>query len=284
MATRNYVKLPIEQFGRILIESGDLDPVYNAIVNSGWDMETRCRWMVAYWCFYHSGFACFAASHKGEHFWDLLATAAENILPNPLGDRWPRGSERRHFRGKAGVASIQHLRDSYKDPEDMVRHCAGPSKHAMFEHINRRAKLHRGFGDWMGFKIADMIDRCTPVEVDFDVAHLFMFKDPEKAATMVWTEAHKGQEMIPRKQLLTEVVEHLINEFNDLPAPPNGDRQVGIPEVETVLCKWKSHMNGHYPLYHDTREIRKQVVEWSSCSLLARSFEKALPTGDLKND
>jgi len=282
MATRNYPRHAIVPFGRELIVSGDLDPVYNAIVNSGWDMETRCRWMVAYWCFYHSGFACYAAERKGAHFWSLLAVAAENEQQSPLYGRWPRGSERRHFRGKAGIAAIDHLSGLYKDPVDMVRFCAGPEKRkVMFEHVNKRAKTHRGFGDWMGFKIADMIDRCTPVEVDFDVAHLFMFKDPEKAATMVWTLNHPGEELVPRKQRLTEVVEHLVKEFSDLDAPPNGDRPVGIPEVETVLCKWKSHMNGHYPLYHDTREIRKQVLEWAPVTPLAGSFLDALPHGDL---
>lgn len=280
MASRNYHRHAIEPFGRELITSGDLDPVYNAITGAGWDMETRCRWMVAYWCFYHSGFACYAAQFKGAHFWDALRVAAENTTPNPYNERWPRGSERRHFRADAATRAIEELSKQYAHAADMVSFCAGPEPHTTFAAINKRAKTHRGFGAWMGFKIADMIDRCTPVEVDFELGHLFMFKDPEKAATMQWTLTHPGEELAPRQQRLTEVVTALIAEFSDLKAPPNGDRPVGIPEVETVLCKWKSHMNGHYPLYHDTREIRKQVTDWASMSPLATSFLQALPYGD----
>ena len=40
-------------------------------------------------------------------------------------------------------------------------------------------------------------------------------------------------------------VGYLTHEFRDLPAPPGWDRPVALNEIETVLCKWKAHINGH---------------------------------------
>ena len=57
------------------------------------------------------------------------------------------------------------------------------------------------------------------------------------------------------------------------------ERPVGLQEVETILCKWKSHMNGHYPLNNDIMEIRHGLKDWLPVSALARAFYDAMPEG-----
>src|SRR5260370_30516793 len=47
--------------------------------------------------------------------------AAKNETPTPFGGRWPRGAERRHFRGGAAVKTVAGLQQRYgARPEDMV--------------------------------------------------------------------------------------------------------------------------------------------------------------------
>lgn len=52
---------------------------------------------------------------------------------------------------------------------------------------------------------------------------------------------------------------------------------MNIQEVETVLCKWKSHMNGHYPLWNDIREINGGLEPWAGRCSAARAFLNHMP-------
>lgn len=280
---RNYERQKIEQFGRQLITTGDLDPVYIALRRAEFDEGQLRRWLVAYWCLYHCGVASYISQFEGREFWQKLSEAARNETQTPIGTRWPRGSERRHWRGQQAVSSCNALWTRYGDePEQMVDYIAQPAAAPLtFQQVSARAQEHRGFGDWIGFKVADMVDRVIGVPVAFDEAAVFMFKDPEKAALMLWEQREGGQyegKVRPKREVILHgVTEHLIKEFSDLPAPPLGDRPINIQEVETVLCKWKSHCNGHYPPGNDIREISHGLQEWTAASTAAEQFLAAMP-------
>ncbi len=131
---RNYEKLNIVSFGEHLIKSQDLDPVYPALTKlfpkrhkSMTEFNKLSRWLIAYWCFYHCGFASYASELGEGFFWDVLMDAAQNEVPTPMGTRWPRGHERRHARGSQGIKMVQHLKELYgNQPEFMVTHiCSG---------------------------------------------------------------------------------------------------------------------------------------------------------------
>ena len=279
MTGRGYERLDILAFGRALLESNDLDPVYVALSAVDWPRETRHRFLVAYWCFYSCGVSSWLAEREGEEFWEMMEVAARNEQLTPLDGRWPRGSERRHFRGKAAINSVADLRYHFPlKPEAMVTACASeaPDIGAVIAHV----KQYKGFGPWIGFKIADMLERIEGVHIDFTEAAVFMFPDPVKAALMLWKSHHGLPETAKPKdqtRVINEVVAHLSEAFADCMAPPGMDRPVGLQEVETILCKWKSHMNGHYPLFNDTAEISEDVDEWTPFSSLAVDFLKGMP-------
>ena len=287
--SRNYPRLDIESFGRQLITSGDLDPIYTALVlaEKAGDYSTPqlCRWVVAYWCYYNAAVASFLSEKEGEEFWHWMLVAAENTKETPVGGRWPRGHERRHFRAAIAVNSVSSLQKRYAErPENFVLYVgarATEEERLPFRTVSNRAQEHNGFGPWIGFKIADMMDRVMEVPVDFDNAAVFMFKDPEKAAMMLWQllEGHKYPENAKPKRevILNGVAQYLIGQFADLEAPPLSDRPVNIQEVETVLCKWKSHMKGHYPLYNDIREINAGLGPWAASCPAARAFLHHMP-------
>jgi hypothetical protein len=264
-------------FGEALLETEDLDPIYCALVRTeDLDRRTLNRWLLAYWCFYDAGVASFIAeSNSPESFWTWMFEAARNEEETPIGTRWKRGAERRHFRGKLALASVEDLHARYKSfPEQMAEVCASRSfsgslrpAPAPVRKVFSNVKQHVGFGGWIAFKIADMVERVMRCPVDFDEGSVFMFKDPKIGAAMV-----RERYGVP------DAVAYLQKALGGRSAPPLHDRPVGIQEIETVLCKWKSHANGRYYVGKDTKEIRESVRPWIRVSPLARRFAEALPS------
>jgi hypothetical protein len=82
-----------------------------------------------------------------------------------------------------------------------------------------------------------------------------------------------------KDKAIQQVVDYLIEYFAKNTAPPLHDRPVGLQEVETILCKWKSHQNGHYPLNNDIDEIRAGVKSWIPISDTAQQFRRDMPDG-----
>lgn len=285
MAKRDYERLSIQEFGKHLLESGDLDPVYIALEKSEFEEAHLHRWLIAYWCFYHCGAASYLSEFEGDEFFKQMYKAAVNEEPAPNGGRWPRGHERRHFRGVQGTSAVLALHKQYGGaPEDMVLGIIETAQRdSSFANVSKKIQEHRNFGPWISFKVGDMLDRVLGTRVDFTEAAVFMFKDPVKAALMLWREHHGLSESAkPKDQALVihQVVEHLKKEFKDFSAPPLHDRIVDLQEIETILCKFKSHLNGHYPKFNDITEIREGLNEWTEHSKTATTFLYAMPQGE----
>lgn len=279
---RSYERLSIEDFGQQLLETGDLDPAYGALVEAVDDFPQLYRWLLAYWCTYHVGLSSFLSEHEGSAFWDILGKAAWNNEPSPIGKPWPRGLERRHWRGTAAVSSFQELRSRYSRPEGFVEYLreAAPS----YSGIVGRVQEHAQFGPWIAFKIADMLERCTDTPVDFSTDDVFMFETPQKAAVIWWAARNGDPDPMrairirqEKQQAISEAVQYLGTVFRDFQAPPFMDRLVGLQEIETILCKWKSHLTGHYPVGIDTHELGKAAAAWAGVSETARRFQASLP-------
>jgi hypothetical protein len=281
MGTQAYPRLSIETFGAHLLDTEDLDPIYVALhrcrTDFGWPEEQIARWLVAYWCFYDAGVACWMAE-EGLPFWEWMVTAATNEKPSPVG-RWPRAKERRHFRGGKAIKAVRELEWAYPEPIRMIDRLRSvqPSIGAVMAEVKR----HYLFGDWIAFKVADMLDRCLGHHINFDMGHVFMFEQPVEAAIMLWRNVNKLVDYAnprDREGVLRTVVQYLQDAFADRKAPPTRDRGINLQEIETILCKWKSHMSGHYPLWNDITEIGHSIDKWVADSELAAAFQIALPT------
>lgn len=300
MGLRDYPRLSIFDFGKILLKSEDLDPVYTAL----WTLDLRNqisegqlhRWLLAYWCFYHCGVASWISEGSGKEFGERMTVAALNLDsdPAPIGGRWPRGHERRHFRGKNAELALSHLFDRFGSSGQMATKLiqylgettfsSNIYRHGVpFKTVSDRAQTLVGFGPWIAWKIADMMERVVNVPVDFTGSDIFMFKDPAEAALLYWTTENPGKELpaskAERTELMHDVAKFLTGYFQDYQAPPRGDRPVNIQEVETILCKWKSHTKGFYPINNDIDEINQGLDSWASVSETARKFRASMPGG-----
>lgn len=284
-------KLSLVEFGTALLKTGDLDPVYTALSAEPRDSAAEDRLLLAYWCFYHLGFAAYAAEAKTEpEFWRRMETAAANESPVPSrllaghvhpgspGTRWPRGSERRHFRGTAAIESVAYLKARHRTAQNAVEYVTWGGEAVNFSNVRARVLGWPAFGPWMAFKIADMAERVLSYPVDFSDCELGIYKDPRQGAAVAfiqeapkprhWEQAYgDGYKHDPwnypiSDDELRETAAANIKLFKKHKAPPFGDRAVNVQEVETIFCKYKSHLKGHYEVGKDTHEIGQGLLGW----------------------
>lgn len=235
-----YERLGPRAFGTYLLDSGDLDPVYIGLHGLQLPPGGLAAWLVSYWCFYHAGVSCQLVGEEYERYWERM----EELAGRRAG---PRGTERRHFRGPKAPAAILYLKARYGSPLNVLEDLAsGP---LTFGDISARVQQWPLFGPWIAFKIADMLERCAGVPVDFSDCELSMYQEPIAGALLV-----AEQEGWPFD--LRDTVRRLREIYGGRQAPPAFDRPVGLQEIETILCKFKSHWRGHYPLGKDTNELR----------------------------
>lgn len=250
-------------FGRVLISSRDLDPIYVMLHRADLDPDTLKRWMLAYWCYYSAGVASFIA--ESPDFWNSMWRAHN--------EKWPRGAERRHFRGEVSLKALSCLRSTEATPEQIVDHMTGAPDLAG---IINRVQEFSGFGPWIAWKIADMAERVLHLPVDFSQANLGMYRDPVMGAALVLT----GDEHYPiTPDELQGVVDNMTHEFSNYSAPPYYDRPINVQEIETCLCKYKSYRHGHYPPGKDTKEVYHAMKGWGP---LASRLRKYMPDTPLR--
>lgn len=242
-----YERLNHRNFGTYLLNTEDLDPVYVGLVRLELPPGRLAAWLLSYWCFYHAGVSCYITeSNRG--FWeDMTEFAGKSAAP--------RGVERRHFRGQKAIDAIAYLMHRYKSPLNALEDLASGDQ--TFQDVSERVQQWRLFGPWIAFKVADMIERCAGIPVDFSDCELAMYSEPTKGALLI-AQQEGWPDDIPL------VINNLLRIHDGRKAPPGYDRPIGLSEAETIFCKFKSHWNGHYPLGKDTREIREALHGWGN--------------------
>ena len=247
--------MEIEEFGKALIETQDLDPVYVAIYEAHLPKDQLAKLLLAYFCFYHLGVA--AHLSEQEAFWEACEVAARNTAPSPKASRWPRGAERRHFRGEASIRAVQYL--SQQTTQARVSSLLGGSLASVSQVMGDWPM----FGSWIAYKAADMIERVWGAPVEFPLDVCLLYDEPRKGLLMLNSEK-------PEQEL-----DRLLGVFKQYKAPPANDRACGVQECETILCKFKSYRNGRYWIGKDIQEIRHGLEGWGdTASTLLRHSPK----------
>lgn len=250
--------MDVLQFGRALIDTGDLDPVYIGIYQAKLDEPQLCRLLLAYWCFYHLGAASYLSEFEGRDYWDFMLVAAKNSDPDMeprvlLGnvgnrhERWPRASERRHFRGDKCVNAVAWLSHGVS-AEFRVRALANECRTE--RDVATALDLWPQFGPWISFKVADMLERCYGAPIAFHEDTGLMYESPRAGLELVDS---RDPEATYRR---------LLAAFSNKAAPPSRDRPCGPQEVETILCKFKSMSDRHYWVGKDIQEVRHGLEGW----------------------
>lgn len=255
-------KLSVYDFGRRLLDSNDLDPVYVALweASESGDLnpERLRRWLMAFWCFYHSGTASWAtgSGDAEEGFWIRMRMAARS-------KDYPRCHERRHFRGDNAIRSVDFLESLGLDAlfEPITRPCT-----YSLQEVTREVRTWVQFGPWIAFKVADMLERLDLCRIQFDVASSMYEGSPtEGAYLLARTEGVNPMSLDGGRSVTNWAVGRLVTELRFDLAPPRYERPINVQEVETILCKWKSYMGGHYELGEDVTGLRKALLRYARC-------------------
>jgi len=252
---------PVE-FGKRLIITGDLDPVYNMLHGSGLSWEYKARWCLAYWYYYHVGIAAAIADYDdpNEYYGAMLEIAKQT------GGK--RGAERRHFRGSKAVRTVNAL-SHIGTPEEIVRWIFKTQK---YEECSKRVRSLPMCGTWIAWKICDMGERCLGYPVDFSSASLAMYRDPKQGAALLKYRDWKAP-ITPEE--VKAVSDEIIRELCLFKAPPDDCRNINIQESETVLCKFKSYWKGHYYVGKDIHDIHEAIDTYSGVNYEA--LKQAIP-------
>lgn len=296
------MKMGIQEFGDALIRTRDLDPVYVGLVGAKLDKPQLARWLLAYWCFYHVGAASCLSELTGNDYWLWMINAAANVngpFAMKMGPdlRWPRAPERRHFRGEKCVHAVEWLRAqsigvpeapvmsltrTSLEPDDGIGPVTGRMATLTEKDIMSRVQEWPMFGPWVAFKAADMMERVWGLPVAFDRNLGLMYEEPRAALTMMLSNRVANVEVPGTRLDETWYYNRLLTYFSPRVAPPEGtgprERACGPQEVETILCKWKSHMGGHYWVGKDVHEQRQALAGWGqTAERVLRAYPSEVP-------
>lgn len=251
-----------------MLETNDLDPVYNVLWEAKLGPVELAHWLTAYWCFYHVGTASWIADGDDcPHFYERMRAAASS-------KDYPRSSERRHFRGENAKRSVEWiLKTTVGDLWAEFDTAKEQGRTLTVEGVMKYVGGWVGFGPWISFKVADMLERLGIVNVRFDTGAMFLFDAPREGAAMMREEYGEGEADWPHEDRLGQwAVDSILGELGSFKAPPRYERSINVQEAETILCKWKSHRNGHYTIGKDTEEIRHGLLRFSRTKLCQRLF------------
>lgn len=226
--------LPWQDFARLSVQTLDLDPVYVALVNSGWDEAKIMRWCVGFITYYDMGCASDVCDKQGDDFWEAIWRRYDDN---------PRAAERRHFRGEAGRKALKAWRNDYGTPEKMLGACM---KSSFLKSLSCGVPQ---IGTYFSWKVCDFREAVFGYDLDWTGAekHLLglpcdglklLFPD-EKPATSIWK---------------------VVDEIKGIKAPPQNKRGCGIPEAETVACMAKAYYKNGKPIGKDIVERRDQLA------------------------
>lgn len=250
------------EFGRELLKRNDLDPVYVLLHEAQLDLERLERWLLGYWCFYHVGTASWVTSVTNEPaYWLRMRMAAAD-------KQYPRCHERRHFRGELASKSVEWL--ARRGVRELFRPLRLSQAYPLSE-VMEYVKTWVGFGPWIAFKVADMLECLGLCRVVFDTGAMSLFDSPRKGAALLWATEHRGRPPV-KGEVEGWAVNRILDELSLIDgkppfAPPRYERPLNCQEAETILCKWKSYRGGHYQIGEDVTGCKRGLLRFPHYSL-----------------
>lgn len=232
-------------FTKRIYNEWDADPGYYALGLTPLKEAQKLRFAVAWCTYYNLGIAADASTRQGAAFWNYL----EGIFPSAK-----RATERRHFRGDAGLQALAQWRLSWPQPEAMAEHMVGSN---YFE-IRKKGQMVRQYGDYFFWKWCDLNEVLWGSPLDMSNSEKYSPKLPQQGASLIyqmdmdacgWPRDHQiieeatGHNEIV-KATYAEVVRY--GRKHRVPARTVDYRHFDIQEAETVCCVYKQMSSGSY--------------------------------------
>jgi hypothetical protein len=212
------------KFANQMFKLEDADPGYMLLARAELDEAKKLRYILAWCTFYNPGLAARASDFQGAKFYEFL----RYVYPHAK-----RASERRHFRGQAGLKAMAQWQSLYSKPEAMVEACFASSYMGVRKNMSHMAQM----GDYFYWKLADIQDTVFHKPVDFTGCEKYMPKVPKQGADMIG-DMENTFELEAIMAIVTKHIGKLDHPFTD--------RKLALQEAETVCCVFKQHVVGDY--------------------------------------
>lgn len=217
------------KFSEKLFELEDADPGYMLLARAKLTEAQKLRYVLAWCTFYNPGIAALASEYQGAKFYEYLRAQY------PIAKR---ASERRHFRGQAGLKALAQWQDLYPKPEAMIEACFGPTYLQVRKNMQHMAQM----GDYFYWKLADIQDTVFGDPVDFTGCEKYMPKVPKQGAEIIQHLNSPSQPFNWLEKTMGDVTKHI----SKLKHPFAPHRPLALQEAETVCCVFKQHVVGDY--------------------------------------
>ncbi len=239
-----------QKFTRTMYANWDADPGYYALQHTTMTNAQRYRAAVAWCTYYNLGIAADASEYQGKRFWEYL----KGIYPTAK-----RATERRHFRGAAGMTALEQWSDRYRHPEQMVEDiCAGSRTY--FD-VRAKCRPIAQFGDYFYWKWCDLHEVLGFGRVNMVGSEKHSPKLPQQGAMLIYEMAKDaGMEWacdLSTEDLQWRSIEPVVvaevysmiaayGRSRNVPARTTAARAFDIQEAETVCCVYKQMSSGSY--------------------------------------
>lgn len=213
------------KFANQLFKLEDADPGYMLLRRAELPLAQKLRYVLAWCTFYNPGLAARASDFQGAKFYEFL----RYVYPHAK-----RASERRHFRGQAGLKAMAQWQNMYPKPEAMIEACFASSYMQVRKNMTHMAQM----GDYFYWKMADIQDTVMGKPVDFTGCEKYMPKVPKQGADMIGDM----ENLFTLEVIMGVVTAHV----SKLAYPVKEGRKLALQEAETVCCVFKQHVVGDY--------------------------------------
>ncbi len=230
------------KFAKQMFAIEDADPGYMLLRRAQMPEAQKLRYVLAWCAFYNPGLAAIASEKQGAAFYQTL----RDMYPTAK-----RASERRHFRGQAGLKALAQWEERFPKPEDMVLACQADTYMGVRKNMKDMAQM----GDYFYWKLADIWDTVFGKSVDFTGCERYMPKVPKQGAEVI-------SELEGTYQALEATMAVITKHIERMPHPFNG-RMLDLQESETVCCVFKQHVSGSYQYgFRTAKAVRRlQAVQ-----------------------
>lgn len=236
-------KLSFYEFSKLLLETGDIDPDYVFIrdksIEYNFNKKQIFNWILHKLVIYDS-------------YSELQVIFKQKKL-----EEVKYGNERR----KHKMHARQYLNNIQKAFIDTnVEKFFSDNGNLVFNRI----KTIKGFGPWAAWKFMDLMSCSYGVDVDFDsIDFRRAYTFPLKGLLMV-NGLPEDVKLLKDNSLYKKLLSNTYAMLDDLVkihTPHNNGKGVRLNELETLLCKYHSHMHNKYTAGQDIEHLSKRGKE-----------------------
>jgi hypothetical protein len=227
-------------FAKNMFKLEDADPGYMLLARADMSESKKLRYVLGWCAFYNPGLAAKACDYTGAKFYEYLHSVYSTAQ---------RASERRHFRGQAGLKALKQWQDMYPVPEKMIESCFGPT----YMDVRLNMKHMAQMGDYFYWKLADIQDTVFQEPVDFTGCEKYMPKVPQQGAEIIagLEDPLEDFNLVDTMRIVTQAISGMRHPFSD--------RGMLLQEAETVCCVFKQHYVGDYKYGFRTAKAVKRL-------------------------